>query len=399
MTHLRIEQNNIQENVSSAVIEKLYELAISGTLDNSSNLAGNLYTTSTYTKYANYLTEHYQELTINANNFYAWFEDPTVRNILATSVGDGTGVSETVVRSLTAFPSAMFQGNTNIVTFDEFSQFSNITQINSTTRAYFNSCTNLKSIDLSNITSISGENGYQRWNFENCTNLESIGNTSNLTYLGALAFLNCSKLKSINTANVTIYKQSCLEGCTGITNNIVLNSNITEIGNLAFDRVTKLPETINLPNLQTLGTGFMQCTSIKHVENLGVITEIGGYYANNAPFYNCTGLLDAVLPETITTIRVSCFGNCTNLRWVKILSNTVPVYDATQGNGNVIGFGWAFGENYRNNNTSDQYTGATYPIYVKDSLLSQYQAADNWKYVGSGRLRGLNQFSTDFPNG
>lgn len=44
MTHLRIEQNNIQENVSSAIIEKLYESTINEDLDQSSNLAGTLYT-------------------------------------------------------------------------------------------------------------------------------------------------------------------------------------------------------------------------------------------------------------------------------------------------------------------------------------------------------------------
>ena len=74
MTHLRIEQNNIQENVSSAVIEKLYQLAISGDLDASSNLAGNLYTTATYQEYINALCKTQQnpngmfpDLTISYN--------------------------------------------------------------------------------------------------------------------------------------------------------------------------------------------------------------------------------------------------------------------------------------------------------------------------------------------
>ena len=97
MTHLRIEQNNIQENVSSAVIEKLYELASSGDLDNSSNLAGTLYTPNTYTKYVEYLTNMFQDLTITATNYYVWFEDSAVRDILANGIGDGTGVTSTTV--------------------------------------------------------------------------------------------------------------------------------------------------------------------------------------------------------------------------------------------------------------------------------------------------------------
>lgn len=69
MTHLRIEQNNIQENVSSAVIDKLYDIASSGNLDASSNLAGLLYVPRTYASKATYLTTMFPNLTINAGEF------------------------------------------------------------------------------------------------------------------------------------------------------------------------------------------------------------------------------------------------------------------------------------------------------------------------------------------
>lgn len=398
MTHLRIEQNNIQENVSSAIIEKLYELAINGDLDQSSNLAGILYTPNTYTKYIEYLTNTFPDLVITATNYYVWFEDPEVRNVLASKIGDGTGVTTTTVQSLTAFPNNTFINNKNIVQFDELSQFVNITTIDNTSRLMFNSCTNLKSIDLSNITKISGDNGNQRWNFENCTNLEYIGNTQNLTFLGHMAFNGCSKLKSINTSNVTVFKNQCLNGCTGLLDDIILNEGITVIGDYAFYNVTKLPDTINLPNLQTLGTGFGG-TNIKHVTNLGTITEIGGVYVNVTPFYSCTQLQDVTIPETVTLIKYGGLNNCNNIRWVKILSNTVPTYSSVDGHGGTNKYGAFFGESWRNYGTTGEYTGKTYPIYVKDELLSQYQTADNWNHVGPGRLRALSQFDTDFPNG
>ena len=228
MTHLYIEQNNIQENVSGAIIEKLYESTINGDLDQSSNLAGTLYTPNTYTKYIEYLTNTFPDLVITATNYYAWFEDPEVRNVLASKIGDGTGVTTTTVQSLTAFSNSPFNGNKNIVQFDELSQFVNITTIDNTSRLYFNNCTNLKSIDLSNITKISGNSGSQRWNFEGCSNLEYIGNTQNLTFLGTMAFSNCSKLKSIDTSNVTVFKNQSLNKCTGLLNDIILNEGITE---------------------------------------------------------------------------------------------------------------------------------------------------------------------------
>ena len=49
MTHLKIQQNNsATEEVSSAVISKLYEIVQSSTLDSTSDLVGRLHTTSTF---------------------------------------------------------------------------------------------------------------------------------------------------------------------------------------------------------------------------------------------------------------------------------------------------------------------------------------------------------------
>ena len=396
MTHLRIEQNNIQENISGAIIEKLYESTINGDLDQSSNLAGTLYTPNTYTKYIEYLTNTFPDLVITATNYYAWFEDPEVRNVLASKIGDGTGVTTTTVQSLTVFSNSPFSGNKNIVQFDELSQFVNITTIDNTSKLYFNNCTNLKSIDLSNITRISGDRS-QRWNFENCTNLEYIGNTQNLTFLGTMAFDGCSKLKSIDTSNVTVFRDRCLNWCTGLLDDIILNERVTIIGDDAFQNVKKLPDTINLPNLQTLGNGF-EGTNIKHVTNLGTITEIGGVFVNYTPFYNCTQLQDVTIPETVTLIKYGGLKNCDNVRWVKILSNTVPTYSSVEGSYTTKNYGKFFGESWRNEDPTNEYTGKTYPIYVKDELLSQYQTADNWNHIGHGRLRALSQFATDFPN-
>ena len=42
MTHLRIEQNNIPENVSAHLLKAIYDYAFSGDLDNSSNFSGSL---------------------------------------------------------------------------------------------------------------------------------------------------------------------------------------------------------------------------------------------------------------------------------------------------------------------------------------------------------------------
>ena len=400
MTHLNIEQNTgITEEVNGSIIQKLYETAVEGNLDSSSNLKGRLHTTVAYEKFITGLTNKFNELYINADNMYAWFEDDEVRTLLANSIGDGTGVTISVMQSLNRFPSNIFAGNTSIETFDELPQFTNITTIDDQSRVYFKNCTNLKSIDLSNITSIGGDSNHRN-NFENCSNLEEVGDTSNITFLGVMAFYNCTKLKSIDVSNVTQFRSSCFYGCTGLTNTFSLNQNITDIESRAFGSSSViLPEIINLPHLQNLGGRcFHGVNSIKHVQNLGVITTIGSDYSNDGQFNDCKGLLDVVIPETVTTVRYGLFLGCTNLRWVKILSTTLPTYNTITGLGNTELYGRAFGESYNNSDPTDTYKGATYPIYVRDDLLSQYQADDKWSKVGPGRLRALSQFSTDFPN-
>jgi len=69
-------------------------------------------------------------------------------------------------------------------------------------------------------------------------------------------------------------------------------------------------------------------TAIKHVKSLGSITTIGTKWGEGT-FHCCKGLLDVVLPETLTTIKRSVFTECPNINWIKVLSNTVPVYDAS----------------------------------------------------------------------
>lgn len=377
MTHLNIEQNTgVTEEVNSSIIQKLYEIAVEGDLDNSSNLKGRLHTALAYEKFITGLTNKFDELYINADNMYAWFEDDTVRTLLANGIGDGTGVTINTIQTLNRFPSNLFSNNTSIQTFDELSQFTNITTIDDQSRLYFNGCTNLKSIDLSNITKVSGSNGYQRFNFENCSNLESVGNTQNLVHIGYGAFDSCSKLRSINISNATYIGVNAFWGCSNLT-----------------------IETINCPNLQFIGeASFRAVSSIKHVQDLGIITTIGSVWVDQGPFTQCTELLDVIIPETTTTVKYGLFNGNNKLRWVKLLSTTLPIYNTTDGHGNNHLFGRAFGESYNNNDSTDTYLGATYPIYVRDNLLSQYQADDKWSKLGPGRLRALSQFSTDFPN-
>lgn len=400
MEHIKIEQNSNVEVVDSNIISKLAEAAQD--CDASSNMTGNLQTTNAYEDDVDFLTTKFPGLSINATQgLYLRIADPAVKNILATNFGDGTGITKAQAQSLQHF-NYKFAGNADIETFNEMSKFTNITEINYNNR--FNSCTNLKSVDLSNITKISGANGYERWNFEQCSNLEDVGDTSNCTYFGYQAFNECSKLAEVNLVNATYIGDYAFYKCVNLTD---INCNLTKvetIGNGAFRECSNISSlsTINLPNLSgSLSMSFMKCTQIQHITSLGSLSTLHSVFGNDGAFYGCSGLLDVVLPETLTSTGLSVFDDCRNIRYIKILATSVPTYQLVDGFGNIRTYGSSFGEQYRNADVTNEYTGYTYPIYVKDELLSQYQAADGWKYVGvnASRLKPLSQFATDFPNG
>lgn len=86
----------------------MYELAISGDLDNTSDLKGRLHSTKGYKKYADWLNTAYGDLHITIDNPYIWFADSEIEKILVSTTcrknnintdvplsSDGVGISYT----------------------------------------------------------------------------------------------------------------------------------------------------------------------------------------------------------------------------------------------------------------------------------------------------------------
>ena len=408
MTHLYIEQNTgLTEEVDNKVIEKLYDTVTNNTLDETSDLKGRLHSISGYNNEVTYLNNTFQDLYITCDKLYVKFQDPFVEQaLISKNLGDGTGLTIENIRAVTSFKNAFFR-NTNITSFNELELFTGITEINS--QNSFSDCTNLTSINLKNITKVSGVNGYQRWNFEGCTSLTNIGDTSNITYLGYQAFQDCPITGNIDFSNVTVFGSQALNNTGDLSQCIIDQSKIEFIDGNAFKNKSEISyfSTINMPNLKTiqpnttqestLSYAFGGCSQIQHVIDLGQITKIGNAFDEGV--FDSSNLLDAILPETVERIGFTVF-KCRNLRYVKILSTNLPTYVLTDGHGNTRSYGEAFGESYRNKNPSNSYDGHTYPIYVRDDLYSQYQVADGWSVLYQvNRLKPLSQFATDFPNG
>jgi hypothetical protein len=73
----------------------LYELAISGDLDNTSDLKGRLHTTIGYRQPISYLNTTYPDLYISADEFAIPFEDPNMlQYLLDKGIGSNGMITE-----------------------------------------------------------------------------------------------------------------------------------------------------------------------------------------------------------------------------------------------------------------------------------------------------------------
>lgn len=371
MTHLRIEQNNIPENVTGAIIKSLYNKVKDINLSNV-QLSGNLQVSVASEKAVNYLNgeisegvKRFPNLNITAQKLYIDFEDPAVEQAIVAwnantdnhwdssgaHTGDGVGVTvdqAADIKWLTNYSNEYgpFKDNSQIKTFNELPYFTNLSaDAGYNWRIFANS--SIQEVELRGITVV--------WKamFENCINLQSVGSMANVTYIDDLAFRNCSNLHiDINVPNLT-----------DIGTNSFWDSGITSISNLG--------NITSVKNFQNYGT-FSGCTKLKTID-LHTTTKL--QTIERCGFLGATSCETIHLPNSITTLGPYAFQNATSLRWMKIDAATPPTI------------------------TSETFVNAssTFKIYVPDSSVSDYKSS-SWSSFSS-RIFGISQFATDFPNG
>lgn len=244
---------------------------------------------------------------------YVKFADPEVLRVLLENIttDDGIGLTTADVEGVTSI-GTWFEGNTEITSFDEFSQFVNAQAI---VESAFNGCTSLSSIAMENVTSLGSSAFY------GCTSLE-IDDLAlpNLTSLGQNAFYGV-KIKKISdlgkiTALPTASSASQNFGDKSVTEEVVLPEAITTIPNGSFFNYTNCVfEDLNLPNLTSLGGGAFCGTKLRKISSLGNITALPANINNTGGvFAECTELtyVDQSVFDKLTTVATA-FANCTNL--------------------------------------------------------------------------------------
>ena len=226
--------------------------------------------------------------------------------------------------------------NLESVTFAEGSQ---LTSIGSDA---FYGCSNLTSIEIpAGVTSIGSSA------FSGCSNLESVtfAEGSQLTNIGSLAFYYCSSLTSIEIpVGVTSIGNSAFYGCylTIVYNysDLEITAGSSDYGYVAYYAEVVLTEE-NQDHINVDENGYITYTDGEKILLLGYlgsekdivipegVTRIAKY-----AFYDNDDVISVTLPESLTEIGNSAFGNCYKLK--EIYNNSaLDITVGSYGHGDV----------------------------------------------------------------
>ena len=284
----------------------------------------------------------------------------------------------------------------------------------------FVSCTNLKAINLENITSI-GERA-----FRNCFSLVEI-NLQSLTTLSSYAFQNCYSLEYVNAPLLTNISSYAFNNCTSLKSMNL--PQVTTINNYAIEHSEI--EMLYLPNIITLGQ--MSLRNVKNVvigkqftydtrdyavtrAPLSVRTNIYGYSSSTAQKYaqDYGNTFNAIDEFAITddldnslnigtnmdlTLTINASGFDLKYQWYKSNNNLYLGEAIANANSNSFRVDTSqngiyyyyvtisnWDDSFVNSSICRIEIGSVYQISVtiqgNGSILTNYPLIDGWYYVG-----------------
>ena len=137
---------------------------------------------------------------------------------------------------------------------------------------------------------------------------------SNVSAIGERAFQDCIHLESIVNSGVIItLGHGAFWGCTSL-NNINLALGVETIGNYVFCGCSSLT-TIDLPqHITSIGLrAFQGCSSLKNITIPNSVTSIG-----DEAFYGCISLTSLYIPSSVQSIGNDAFFNCNSLASIEV---------------------------------------------------------------------------------
>lgn len=403
MITVNISQNNVQENITSRIISKMYNVATD--TNNTVTFSGNLYSPSGYIAYVQYLTRKFSPnltITVPENGQFLSFVDGNVESIIKTLLGIQSGYGITVNDAANAtFTSNTFQNNTNIRSFPEFNYF---TKANNNPPAnLFKGCSNLDDIDISNITAISVSE------FEGCSSLW--GDLSfQTTTLGGGAFRGCSSITSLDFSGSIFLSvdNNVFRDCSNLEK-LILPTTVAYLGNTWYPSSTALtiegldnvsshhpsswqldnrnilnPIKTSLQNGQSLirAVGNNKSTSIPMLFEPSRTETFLGSYINGYRYYNSHFEYGNNSPITIGLLYykdITSFGHCTfaycNIQNLVINNTTPPTFTPnTDSNQTSLDYYGAWSDTPFGHIDADSARAVIGTLWVPNSAKATYQA-------------------------
>ncbi len=156
-----------------------------------------------------------------------------------------------------------------------------------------------------------------------------------VVYLGKIAY----KYKGTMPENTTLTLKEgtigiaggAFEGCTGLTNIVIPNS-VIDIGSGAFDGTTWY-------NNQPDGLVYVGNVAYKYKgtmpDNTSLTLREGTVGIGDEAFYDCKGLIDINIPNSIVNMGRGAFGGCENLTSIIVQAEIPPSYSPIEINTNA----------------------------------------------------------------
>ncbi|MBR5619937.1 MAG: leucine-rich repeat protein [Clostridia bacterium] len=146
------------------------------------------------------------------------------------------------------------------------------------------------------------------------SSIKTVTISNGVTSIGDSAFGSCSNLTSITIPDsVTSIGKSTFLGCDSLTS-VTIPDSVTAIGQQAFDECTNLSSVKISNSLTTISDqAFSACKKLTKITSPDSVTSIGV-----GAFLGCDSLTSVTIPKNVTSIDWSAFGCCKSLSAITV---------------------------------------------------------------------------------